>query len=281
MRGVGVSGFLAVCGLAGFLGGGCHGAGGPTPDPSAIPANRSGAIRLTRSSIAGGLPSESVLGVASFFLPPGPDATDSWPAHGACAVASTAPAVTATPASFLDAGALVTLTTGAASLELDRFESADGAILYVTGGAVDPASILAGDRFDLAFPGGTGSNALPPATIAGVVNIPPALVLAQPDFSLGAVMLERNGFNVTWTSAGDGDVEIRLAISGSNGAATLLCATADGGGFHAGPELLAGLPSGSGTLSVTRRVSTQTALTSSTVLVGEGDWIEGGAVTLP
>ncbi len=281
MRGVGVAGLLAVCGLAGFAGSGCGGAGAPTPDPNATPANRSGAIRLTHSSIAGGLPSESVLGVASFFLPPGPDATDPWPAHGACAVATPAPVATGTPASFLDAGALVTLTTGAASLELDRFESADGAILYVTGGAVDPASILEGDLFDLAFPGGAGSNALPPATIAGVVNIPPALALAQPDFSQGAVTLERNGFNVTWSSAGDGDVEIRLAISGSNGAATLVCATGDGGGFHAGPEILAGLPSGSGTLSVTRRVSTQTALGTSTVLVGEGDWIEGGAVTLP
>ena len=183
MRRVGLAAMLAASTALSVLGGACGG-GAAKPSPTDVP-NRGGAITLTHSMIASALPEESALAVAAFFSPPGPADGDAWPDSGQCAVLEATPTPSTSPsptptADFHDAGAIVTLLSPSASIDLDRFASGDGSITYVSG-AVDPATLAAGDLFSLSFPGGSGANALPPATLAGALELPPAITLIAPD----------------------------------------------------------------------------------------------------
>ena len=270
---------LAASAAFALLGSACTGGYGATPTD--VP-NRGGAITLTHSAIAGGLPAQAALAVGAFFAPPGPAESDPWPASGVCQVVTPTPTPSAAPTAatdFHDAGAIVTLASPSASLDLDRFASADGTILYVSG-TIDPTTIAPTDVFALSFPGGSGAHALPPATLAGAITMPTALALSGPDFSSGNVTLP-GAFFITWASFTAGDVQIRLAVAGSSGAVAVICTAPDTGSFQVAASLVSSLPSGTGQLSVTRRTTTTTELTPSTVLVGTGRWVEGGVVRIP
>src|SRR3954466_4440767 len=114
MRRVSLAGILLASTALSLLGSACGG-GDAKPSPTDIP-NRGGAITLTHSKIASGLPEESVLAVGAFFTPPGPADADAWPASGDCEVLEPTPTPSATPsptpvADFHDAGAVVTLVS--------------------------------------------------------------------------------------------------------------------------------------------------------------------------
>lgn len=264
----------------------CGGGRGAASAPAGVPANRAGYVSITRTHIVGAYPEESVLADAAFFAPPGPLPSVT-PVLGTCSFVTPTPtpsaAPTPTPAvGWRDAGDSVTLVSGNAQLQLDRFAATDGSIVYVSDATADATLVPPGATFDLTFPGGSGANAMPPSSVTGAATMPAALALYAPDFSGGGLELSRAPLQIGW-DGGDpaATVFLTLTIAGTTGNATLLCATADDGFFELTANQIGAFPSGTGTLALLRTRDVTADLTSSTVIVGQGRWIEGGVVVLP
>ncbi len=282
MRAHALWGTVAASGLVALFAGACAPADMAVPAPSGVPANRAGALAVTRAHVANAFPPDTVLALASFFDPPGP-APESVPAVGNCDFNTPTPSPTSTASTipWRDAGASVTLTSGATQITLDRFVETDGSILYISNSG-DPSAIGPTAAFDLDFPGGSGANALPAASIASAVVLPPGLAITSPDFSAGDVPLGGASVPIVWDGSSITEpVRITLFITGSAGTATLYCTAPDTGSFELTASQISAFPSGIGTLTVARHASTTSQLSTSTVLVGDGLWIEGGTVTIP
>ena len=268
---------LAACAASAFAGAACGG----ELDVPGDDVPRGGSLEIMRTRIAGFDPEESLTGVGRFFHPPGPMQTTT-PAPGSCTWTTPEPEPTPDEVSWRDAGELLTLRSTSTSLELDRFDGPSGQILYLIGSGEPPETLGFETSYDLEIDGAEDEGGVPAATLGGAIAVPPAVGLYAPDFASTPASLARTPLQIGWSGdEGERPVVIKLTIAGSSGSATLACST-DDDGFHEIPEnWMTELPSGGGTLSVSRLSRTWTELSPDVWFQGDALLTEGGAVSLP
>lgn len=242
--------------------------------------------RVTLSRIVMGQGAGALLGIGSFYAPPGPEVAGHHPDEAGCVMSTASavpsPSATAAPIAWRDAGESILLRSGEASLVLDRFPNAGGAIVYLSAEDADPAAGIAGGIYDVELAGSSGANGLPAGVVEGAVVMPLPVGLYAPDFSLGSVPLPRGALQIGWDAIDGAELlELTLAVAGSAGDVTLACSVPDHGVFEVSAAQMAALPAGAGTLSLTRVRETSGRLTATTSLVGRGEWVESGPFTLP
>lgn len=266
----------------------CSGGGGGD-DPRPVHP-RGGSLVMTRTAVAGFDPSESLSGIGSFFLPPGPDFT-AWP-DGGCAWSEPAPveSPTATPSPtetpvvhWNDAGGSLTLRSAENALVLDRFEGPADEILYLTRADAQPDTFPTDTSYDLEIAGSELSDGIPAMTMPGAVDAPPPLGLYAPDFSMTPVSLTSGAaLQLGWVPGDlDEPAMMRMTVSGSAGSATLTCVIEDDGFYEVPASAINEFPSGGGTLTLSRRAVHETKLAGDTWFDAETVLTEGGIVLLP
>lgn len=254
----------------------CGGGGGDTVQ------SVGGRVTLSRIVMAPG--PGALLGIGSFYAPPGPEDARSHPDGIGCVLAPPGAAPSPTPATVVwrDAGESILLRSGEASLVLDRFPNAAGAIVYLSAEDADPAAGIAGGVYDVELAGASGANGLPAVVVAAAVEMPAPVGLYAPDFSAGSVPLTRSALQIGWDAINAAEtLELTLAVAGTAGDVTLACTVPDDGVFEISAAQMAVLPSGAGTLSLARVRETTGRLTATTALAGRGEWVESGPFTLP
>lgn len=242
---------------------------------------RGGELTVTRAHLSTG---DSLDAYAAFFRPPGPPDPEEGP-HDSCVVQQPTPTPTGTPeVGWKDAGATLTLSGGSTSLTLDRFAGSSGEIFYLGSSGADPASIQPSSDYSLSIDGSTAPNGVAKATLARALRMPRSVGLYGPDFANAPATISRDvPLPISWDPGDASDrIAIRLAVIGTGGGSiTLSCGTPDDGSFQIAPDQLAFLPSGPGTLTVTRTRMTRVSLSGAAALESRASLVEGGAIVLP